>query len=81
MPGWDSKVYAWRPSGRRFDGWPVAITLPEADYARDGVDPQKFMRDPKLMYSVGVADVLGDGRPQVFVSSFDCSGSSTALSL
>src|SRR5438105_9871786 len=26
------------------------------------------------MYSVGVADVLGKGKPQVFVSSFECSG-------
>jgi hypothetical protein len=26
------------------------------------------------MYSVGVADVQGTGKPQVFVSSFDCSG-------
>src|SRR4051794_33932420 len=78
VPGFDGKVYAWRPDGTRVPGWPVDIKLPQADFARDGVDPAKYMRDPKLMYSVGVADVLGTGKPQVFVSSFECSGSSGA---
>ncbi|MFL5823620.1 MAG: hypothetical protein ACJ764_09280 [Solirubrobacteraceae bacterium] len=78
IPGWDGKVYAWRPDGTRVPGWPVTIKLPHADFARDGVDPTKFIHDPKLMYSVGVADVLGKGKPQVFVSSFDCSGSSSS---
>ena len=86
IPGWDGKVYAWRPDGTRLPGWPVDIKLPQADFARDGVDPSHYMRDPKLMYSVGVADVLGKGKPQVFVSSFECSGRSagtqdTALGL
>src|SRR3954454_11949385 len=78
IPGFDGKVYAWRPNGERVPGWPVDIKLPEAVKTRDGVDPARYMRDPKLMYSVGVADVLGNGRPQVFVSSFECSGSSAA---
>src|SRR4051794_26291105 len=78
IPGFDGKVYAWGPDGNRVSGWPVDIKLPEADFARDGVDPKKYMRDPKLMYSVGVADVLGKGKPQVFVSSFECSGQSAA---
>src|SRR4051794_31629624 len=78
IPGFDGQVYAWRPDGTRVPGWPVDIKLPQADFARDGVDPAKYMRDPKLMYSVGVADVLGTGKPQVFVSSFECSGSSGA---
>ena len=30
------------------------------------------------MYPVGVADVLGTGRPQVFVSSFECGAGSKA---
>jgi hypothetical protein len=75
IPGWDGKVYAWRPDGARVPGWPVDVKLPQADFGRDGVDPGSYMRDPKLMYSVGVADLLGKGRPQVFVSSFECSGS------
>jgi hypothetical protein len=76
LPGWDGKVYAWRPDGHRVPGWPVEIKLPQADFARDGVDPSVFIHDPKLMYSVAVGDVLKKGRPQVFVSSFDCSGKS-----
>jgi hypothetical protein len=76
--GWDRKVYAWRPDGSRVPGWPVEIKLPQAAATRDGVDPKKMNLDPKLMYAVGVADVLGKGKPQVFVSSFDCSGDSAA---
>jgi hypothetical protein len=78
IPGWDGKVYAWRPDGSRVPGWPVDVQLPQADFVRDGVDPNRFIHDPKLMYPVGVADVLGTGKPQVFVSSFDCSGRSAA---
>ena len=74
VPGWDGRVYAWRPDGSRVPGWPVEVKLPAADFARDGVAPGRYMRDPKLMYSVGVADVLHAGKPQVFVSSFECSG-------
>ena len=76
--GWDRKVYAWRPDGTRVPGWPVTIALPEADFASMGIDPKTYIRDPKLMYAVGVADVLGKGRPQVFVSAFDCSKKSAA---
>jgi hypothetical protein len=78
LPGWDSRVYAWQPNGAPVPGWPVEVKLPGADYSRDGVYRKKFIHDPKLMYSVGVADVLGQGKPQVFVSSFDCSGSSAS---
>jgi hypothetical protein len=78
IPGWNGKVYAWRPNGVRVPGWPVTIQLPDADFKRDGVNRSDFIHDPKLMYSVGVADVLGRRKPQVFVSSFDCSGSSAS---
>jgi hypothetical protein len=78
VPGFDGKVYAWGPDGQRVPGWPVAIQLPQADFARDGVDANSLIHDPKLMYSVGVADVLGTGKPQVFVSGFDCSGQDAA---
>src|SRR5205807_903021 len=78
IPGWDGMVYAWAPDGTRLPGWPVDIKLPQPDFDRDGVDPARYMRDPKLMYPVGVADVLGTGKPQVFVSSFECSGKSAS---
>jgi hypothetical protein len=73
VPGFDGKVYAWAPDGSRVSGWPVEIKLPDSVFSRDSIDPKQYIRDPKLMYSVGVADVLGNGRPQVFVSSFECS--------
>jgi hypothetical protein len=75
LPGWDGKVYAWRPDGRRLAGWPVTVKLPGPDFARDGIDSKSFIYDPKLMYSVAVGNVASKtGPPQVFVSSFDCSG-------
>jgi hypothetical protein len=80
IPGWDGKVYAWQPNGRMVPGWPVEVKLPQADFSRDGVDPSSYIRDPKLMYSVGVANVMKTGRPQVFVSSFECSGKSVGTS-
>ena len=63
------------PDGHRLPGWPVTIKLPGPDFARDGVDSQSLIHDPKLMYSVAVGNVASKtGPPQVFVSSFDCSG-------
>ena len=76
--GFDGFVYAWRPDGKAVPGWPVEVKLPQADFARDGVDPKSYERDAKLMYPVAVADVLHTGRPQVFVPSFECNGASTS---
>ncbi len=78
MSAYDGHVYAWQPNGRPVPGWPVEIKLPHADFGRDGVDPSAYIRDSKLMYAVGVGDVLHTGHPQVFVSSFECNGKSTA---
>jgi hypothetical protein len=78
MSAFDGFVYAFRPDGSAVPGWPVEVKLPAADFARFGVDPQKYIRDAKLMYPVGVADVLGTGKPQVFVSSFECNGGTKA---
>jgi hypothetical protein len=77
MSSFDGHVYAWRPTGRPVPGWPVQIKLPQADFARDGVNPAQYIRDSKLVYAVGVGDVLHTGRPQVFVSSFECNGKNT----
>jgi hypothetical protein len=78
MTAYDGFVYAFRPDGQPVPGWPVEIKLRPSDLARFGVDPQRYIRDSKLMYPVGVADVLGTGRPQVYVSSFECNGGSKA---
>lgn len=72
MTAYDGHVYAWRPGGAPVPGWPVEISPPAATLAGIGADPAKLIRDPKLMYSVAVGDVLGNGHPQVFVGGFDC---------
>ena len=78
MSAYDGFVYAFRPDGRTVPGWPVEVKLPQADFARFGLDAGNYIRDAKLMYPVGVADVLGTGRPQVYVSSFECGAGSKA---
>jgi hypothetical protein len=79
MTAFDGFVYAFQPSGRPVPGWPVQVKMPRADYARFGITPSSYIRDSKLMYPVGVADVLGKGRPQVYVSSFECNRGSQAF--
>jgi hypothetical protein len=81
MSAFDGHLYAWQPDGRPLAGWPVQVRLPEADFAVDGVDPAQYIRDSKLMYAPAVADVLRTGRPQVFVSSFECDGGRPAAFL
>jgi hypothetical protein len=81
MSAFDGHVYAWRPDGTPVPGWPVNIQLRASDFARLGVNPTGYIRDSKLMYAVGVGDVLGTGHPQVFVSSFECDNSHPAAFL
>ncbi len=78
MTAYDGQVYAWRPNGQPVPGWPVKIELPGGVLARDGIAPADYIRDAKLTSSVGVADVLGTGKPQVFVSSSECGADRTA---
>jgi Subtilase family len=78
MSAYDGHVYALRPDGHPVPGWPVEVKLPAADFTRLGVDPSEYIRDSKLMYPVAVGDVLHAGRPQVFVSSFECDNAHSA---
>lgn len=78
MTAYDGFVYAWRPNGQPVPGWPVEVKLPDGVLARDGIAPADYIRDSKLVAPVGVADVLGTGRPQVFVPSFECGDDRTA---
>ena len=75
VSGYDGKLYALRGDGTEQPGWPVDVHLPAAQRAALGTS---YMRDPKLIYPAGVADVLGTGHPQVFVSSFESNGVSTS---
>ena len=81
MSAYDGHVYAWRPDGAPVPGWPVEVKLRATDFARLGVNPSTYIRDPKLMYAVAVGDVLGTGHPQVFVSSFECDNAHPAAFL
>jgi hypothetical protein len=81
MSAYDGHVYAFRPDGTPVPGWPVEVKLSAADFARLGVDPSGYIRDSKLMYAVGVGDVLQTGHPQVFVSSFECDNAHPAAFL
>jgi hypothetical protein len=68
MSAFDGFVYAWQPTGRPVPGWPVEVKLPASLIS----NRDDYIRDAKLMYPPSVADVLGTGKPQVFVPSFEC---------
>lgn len=70
MSSFDGHLYAYRPNGKAVPGWPVKVELPSS--IRDEIPGNDFVRDPKLMMTPAVGDVLGTGRDQVFVPGFDC---------
>jgi hypothetical protein len=70
MSAFDGYLYAWKPSGKKVPGWPVGVQLPAADLA--GTAPNDYIHDTKLVFPPSVGDVLGTGKPQVFVPSMEC---------
>jgi hypothetical protein len=70
MSAFDGRLYAWRPDGTPVPGWPVEVKLPPSQLAGSS----NYIRDAKLIFSPSVGDVLGTGRQQVFVPSFECLG-------
>lgn len=70
MSSYDGHVYAWRPDGTPVPGWPVEVKLP--DEIRDSIPAGGYIRDPKLMMTPAVGDLLGTGKDQVFLPSFEC---------
>jgi hypothetical protein len=73
MSAYDGFLYAWRPDGTPVPGWPVQVKLPASDLTGN---PSDYIRDAKLISPPSVGDVLGTGKPQVFVPSFECLGTS-----
>jgi hypothetical protein len=69
MSAYDGFLYAWRPNGTPVPGWPVEVKLPASDMTGN---PADYIRDAKLVFAPSAADVLGTGKPQVFVPSFEC---------
>ncbi|MEX1218840.1 MAG: hypothetical protein WEB05_00430 [Solirubrobacterales bacterium] len=70
MGSFDGHLYAYRPNGRAVSGWPVKVELPPS--IRNSITDSNFIRDPKLMVSPAVGDLLGTGLDQVFVPGYDC---------
>ena len=64
--GWDGRLHAWNADGSDVDGWPVEVSLggalpPQAGYRR--------INDQKLVTPPAVADLDGDGRPELVMRS------------
>ena len=68
MPGWDSKIYAWRPDGTLVPGWPVdAADLPPSAIPSFGTPTH----DPKIVTTPTLVDIDGDSHPDVFIGLQD----------
>jgi hypothetical protein len=69
LGGWDAKVYAWRPDGSLLPGWPADTENPDKTVPPGFV----YARDHKVATTPTVADVDGDGHPDVIVALQDTS--------
>jgi len=58
---WDGHLHAFRGNGRELPGWPVKVSSPEIS------PPPGYFRvnDQKLQGTPAIADLDGDGRPEV----------------
>jgi len=71
--GWDGRLHAWREDGRDLPGWPVEVTVPPSLPPAGGFER---LNDHKLDTPPAVADLDGDGTPELVVRSqyFDILG-------
>ena len=65
---WDGHVYAWHGDGTAVSGWPV-----DTDYPALRPSGQTYARDDKIIATPAVADVDGDGTPDLIVALQDTS--------
>jgi len=65
---WDGHVYAWHGDGSAVAGWPV-----DTDYPALRPSGQTYARDDKVVATPAVADIDGDGTPDLVVSLQDTS--------
>jgi hypothetical protein len=64
--GWNGRLYAWHPNGRAAAGWPVEVKLPDDHEPPAG---NFVVNDHKLATAPAVADLDGDGKPELVVRS------------
>jgi hypothetical protein len=60
--GWDGRIHAWNPSGKKVQGWPVHVTLPPGTEPPDGM---VSINDQKLDLPPTLAELDGDPEPEL----------------
>ncbi len=70
---WDGHVYAWHGDGTAVAGWPV-----DTDYPALRPSGQTYARDDKVVATPAVADIDGDGTPDIVVALQDTSWPSSS---
>lgn len=64
--GWNGRLYAWHPNGHAARGWPVEVKLPASHQPPSG---NFVVQDHKLDTGPAVADLDGDGKPELVIRS------------
>jgi hypothetical protein len=64
--GWDGHIHVWTADGRNLAGWPVQVKLPGSYSPQLG---HFIVQDQKLDVPPAVADLDGDGKPELVVRS------------
>ncbi len=64
---WDGHLYAWHANGRSLKGWPVKVKLPKGEQPPPG--RPDLIDDHKLDTPPAIADLDGDGKPEVLIRS------------
>jgi hypothetical protein len=64
--GWDGHLHVWTANGRNLSRWPVRVKLPASYTPQPG---HFVIQDQKLDVPPAVADLEGDGKPELVVRS------------